>query len=75
MSESDLDPITFEWDHGDRKSSILFSDYVEDLVEELKDTVPPSARSWDPDEKTWTISSDWIDTVTEMVVSHGLEEF
>ena len=69
-----LDPITYEWEHGERSSILRFSRYVEDLVDELKQTVPPSARSWDGQDKTWTISSDWVESVTEMAESAGLEE-
>ena len=60
------DPITFEWARQASTAILTVSEYVEAFVDTLKDTVPPSCRSWDPLDKTWTISSDWIDEVTEI---------
>jgi len=48
---------------------IIESSYSERFVEDLKRLVPSIDRSWDPEQKTWTVNIKHLPTVKSLVNS------
>lgn len=44
--------------------------YDADLIDELKELVPGSQRTFDWDTKTWTINDEWWDRAKALIEDH-----
>lgn len=49
---------------------VVFPDYHPGFLDEFKEKVPKSARNWDPQEKVWTISGDYIQKVYDLAAKY-----
>lgn len=59
--------ITIDYD---KYTLVLRLPYNEPCIEDIKNTIPQKARTWDPKLKVWYIGLDYFDTLTKILRKH-----
>ncbi len=54
----------------ERSTLVLRLPYNEPCIEDIKNTIPHRARTWDPTLKAWYIGLPYFDTLTNLLIKH-----